>query len=58
MKTEYPLHEEVGQVFGVRGGCAWYQVPLLGQAVDHYPDGVATARLWESNNKVHADILS
>ena len=32
-------------------------MPLLGQAVDHYPYSVATVGPGESDDKVHADVL-
>ena len=40
IEIEYPLDDEVGEVLGVCCGGAWYQVSLLGQVVDHNPNGV------------------
>ena len=57
MEAEYPLEEEVGQVFSINCRGTWHQVPLLGHAVDDYPDGVTTIRPWKSNDEVHTDVL-
>jgi hypothetical protein len=57
VQAEDPLEEQVGEVGGVHVGAARDEVALLGQAVDNYPNGVATLRPGEADDKVHADIL-
>src|SRR6266576_2350029 len=56
VESEYMIEEKMGKPLGLDGISAWDEVALLGQPIDHDPDGVEPLGLREANHEIHGDV--
>jgi hypothetical protein len=58
MESDYILYVNLAQLFQGILHTDWDKMSRLGQSINNYPNGILlTSGPWQTNDKVHSDIL-